>query len=256
MFDDGYGDSEPRRGDTFLMRKDNGKIEIGDKYGELTVLKDLGYRKRWGRNYHYWLCGCSCGREIEKSSFQIKHSKSCGCLSKANRFQKKYNQYDLSGTNGVGYTSKGEKFYFDLEDYDRIKDYCWYMDRQGYVMSTVHENNTSKGIIMHRLIMNCPEDKDVDHINHIEYDNRKSNLRIVTKDQNMHNTIMTNKYGANGIRPTKSGKYSACIGINGKTISLGNYSILDDAIKARKEAEEKYYGEYSYDNSMKISTVI
>ena len=37
---------------------------------------------------------------------------------------KKYNTYDLSGEYGIGYTSKGEEFYFDLDDYDKIKDYC------------------------------------------------------------------------------------------------------------------------------------
>ena len=32
---------------------------------------------------------------------------------------------------------------------------------------------------------------------------------------------------------------------------LGYYGNFEDAVKARKEAEEKYFGEYSYDNSMK-----
>ena len=32
---------------------------------------------------------------------------------------------------------------------------------------------------------------------------------------------------------------------------LGSFSDLDEAIKTRKEAEEKYYKEWSYDNSTK-----
>ena len=39
--------------------------------------------------------------------------------------------------------------------------------------------------------------------------------------------------------------------LNKKKIDLGIFENKEDAIKARKEAEEKYYGEYSYDNSMK-----
>lgn len=31
------------------------------------------------------------------------------------------NTYDLSGEYGIGYTTKGEEFWFDLEDYDKIK---------------------------------------------------------------------------------------------------------------------------------------
>lgn len=33
-------------------------------------------------------------------------------------------------------------------------------------------------------------------------------------------------------------------------VVIGNYHNLEDAIKARKQAEEKYFGEWSYDNSM------
>ena len=40
----------------------------------------------------------------------------------------KTNKYDLSGEYGIGYDSNGQKFYFDLEDYDKIKNYCWYED--------------------------------------------------------------------------------------------------------------------------------
>ena len=40
-------------------------------------------------------------------------------------------------------------------------------------------------------------------------------------------------------------------GVNKKKIDLGVFENKEDTIKARKEAEDKYYGEYSYDNSMK-----
>ncbi len=36
-----------------------------------------------------------------------------------------------------------------------------------------------------------------------------------------------------------------------KRITLGYFNDFDDAVKARKNAEEKYFGEYSYDNSIK-----
>ena len=46
-------------------------------------------------------------------------------------------------------------------------------------------------------------------------------------------------------------QWRAEIKINIKTIYLGFFNNKDDAIAARKSAEEKYFGEYSYDNSMK-----
>ncbi len=45
--------------------------------------------------------------------------------------------------------------------------------------------------------------------------------------------------------------WRARIFINGKGIHLGRFTNFDEAVKARKRAEEKYFGEYSYDNSMK-----
>ena len=38
---------------------------------------------------------------------------------------RKENIYDLSGEFGIGYcTNTGSPFYFDLEDYNKIKNYC------------------------------------------------------------------------------------------------------------------------------------
>ena len=81
----------------------------------------------------------------------------------------KNNTYDLSGEYGIGYTSKGEEFYFDLEDYDLIKDYCWRTDRNGYIVS--NEPNINRSIIsMHRLVFSNIEQlnkkQQVDHKNH------------------------------------------------------------------------------------------
>ena len=77
----------------------------------------------------YWECECSCGNPnnviIWASSLTSGSTKSCGCFSKemiSARF-KKYNKYDLSGAAGIGYTSKNVAFYFDKEDYDKIKNY-------------------------------------------------------------------------------------------------------------------------------------
>lgn len=57
----------------------------GNKYGNLTVIKILGRRKRNGITYSYrWLCECICGRTIDicASDLKCKRRKnhSCGCL--------------------------------------------------------------------------------------------------------------------------------------------------------------------------------
>lgn len=185
-----------------------------------------------------------------------KRCRSCGCLKRettSKRF-KKYNTYDLSGEYGIGYTQKEEEFYFDLEDYDKIKDYCWFKSGV-YIATHMYKNNKQKFILMHRFIMNC-DDREliVDH-KHGEgttNDNRKSNLRIGTIKQNEMNRkqMNNNTSGVTGVHWDKhKNKWMAYIGLNNKHIHLGYYDNFDDAVAARKKAEEEYFGEWSYNNS-------
>ena len=66
---------------------DNGKVvNVGDRFGRLTVIKDLGMRKQVSRNKNWrWsLCQCDCGSDpIEVPNNQLRNGqkKSCGCLT-------------------------------------------------------------------------------------------------------------------------------------------------------------------------------
>ena len=88
---------------------------------------------------------------------------------------------------------------------------------------------------------------------HRLFDNRKDFLRIGNQSQNMMNASkrIDNTSGTTGISQlSRDGKWSAEIQFNNKKIRLGIFEDLEDAIKARKEAEEKYFGEWSLENSM------
>lgn len=167
----------------------------------------------------------------------------------------KYNKYILSGEFGIGITSNtNEEFYFDLEDYDKIKDYCWSFDGR-YLIA--YDSSTGNNILFHRLIMNC-FDKDIviDHIKHNTLDNRKSKLRKCTNSQNNMNHIkrIDNTSGVTGVCFDKRiNKWYAQIKVkNKKRITLGYFTNFEEAVVARKEAEQKYFGKYSYDNSLII----
>lgn len=78
----------------------------------------------------------------------------------------------------------------DIEDIDKIKNYYWnirYDKRHPNCTSYVESHRGGKRTHLHRLIMNCPKDLVVDHINGNGLDNRKTNLRIVTKNINRLN---------------------------------------------------------------------
>jgi hypothetical protein len=165
-------------------------------------------------------------------------------------FSRKKNKYDLSGDYGICTIDSGEKFIFDLEDYDKISKFCWCIGSKGYFL-THDYNNNYKTLRLHRLIMNVSDVKlQVDHINHDISDNRKIDLRIVSNGQNSQNRGLRkcNTSGVTGVyfyKPNK--KWSARINISSyQEKNLGYFDTFEDAVKARKEAEDKYYGEYAY----------
>ena len=168
---------------------------------------------------------------------------------------KKYNKYDLTNDFGIGYTIKNEEFYFDLEDYELIKNYCWRIRTcDGYVDAKIPDGS-DKRILLHRLVTGNPE-SIIDHIDNVKYNSRKNNLRLVTDSQNNMNKDIqkNNTTGYNGVSWHKRDCcYEAHISIDKKQIYLGRFDVLNDATIAREKAEEKYFKEYSYKNSQLIS---
>lgn len=168
----------------------------------------------------------------------------------SSKVNKKYNDYEIQEDYVIMYTTKGEPFYVDLEDFWKVKDYCWCKNKDGYLRGWINK----KRVLLHRLIMNCPDNMVVDHINHDITDNRKNNLRILTHQQNMMNMKIhkNNTSGASGVKWNKLiGKWTADITINNERIYLGYFENFDDAVQVRKQAEEKYFGEYSYNSLQK-----
>lgn len=232
-------------------------MEINDLTGQvfdrLTVkCRAPNYISPNGKQQRRWECQCSCGSNKKviatTSDLKSKKVKSCGCLNIEKIIERntKRNSYNLDGEYGIGYTEKGEEFYFDLEDYDKIKDYCWRISKYGYVVN--------QKVRLHRLIMNNPNKNfDVDHINHNLLDNRKQNLRVVTKSQNQMNRMLSknNTSGVTGVSYSKERcKWVSYIGENNNILTLGYFSDFDEAVKSRLKAEENYFKEYSYNNSI------
>jgi len=137
----------------------------------------------------------------------------------------------------IGITDKDERFYIDKEDLIKIRQYNWYKTDRGYMIAYI---NGIK-IYMHRLILGLKNigKNEVDHINHIVYDNTKKNLRICTHAQNMKN-----RKNVTGVYKNKKGYWIPQIVVNGQRKPLGCYNNYDDAKKARTEAEKQYFGEY------------
>ena len=212
---------------------------VGRVFGDLKVISFAGYQN----NRHYWVCKCKCGKTKEclGSNLIGKKSTSCGCSKRG--IGKLLNEYDLSGDYGIGYTTKGSKFYFDLDDYDKIKSFCWVDNGVGYLLTgneNAKEANNKSGL-MHRLILGSPANKVIDHINHQPFDNRKSNLRICDHCENLRNRKAK---GYMFVKRKK--KWMAQIKVNYKSIGLGYFDTEEEAKEARRKAEIKYFGEFQF----------
>lgn len=129
--------------------------------------------------------------------------------------------------------------YIDLEDIEKIKPYRWcpykspYSDNF-YVQSTGRKNFSR--IPLHRFITDCPKGKEVDHINHNGLDNRKSNLRVCTRLENMQNKLMykSNKSGYRNINWNKANKvWLVQVKRNGINTFVGATKDLDEAVLIR-----------------------
>ncbi len=100
---------------------------------------------------------------------------------------------------------------------------------------------------LHRLITGVSEDMVVDHINGNGLDNRRCNLRVVTRQQNSWNRVnpSTSATGVAGVVPYGNGRFKAHLYCNGRYIYLGIFDTLEEAVQARREAEREHFGEFA-----------
>ena len=138
----------------------------------------------------------------------------------------------------------------DAKYLNLIMKFKWSIS-EGYVIS----RTTRKKVWLHRIIMNAPDGTMVDHINHNPLDNRESNLRICSRQQNMMNRKVnkSNSSGHKGVYWHKAvGRWAVQIMINHKRLYLGSFDSLDEAVLVHKKAEEKYFGEFAYKETYAI----
>jgi hypothetical protein len=89
--------------------------------------------------------------------------------------------------------TQGKFALIDDTDYVLIKTYSWCCHKSSrknvgdiyYAATNVKVNNKYKTLHMHRLISKAPDGMDVDHINNNGLDNRRSNLKICSRSENL-----------------------------------------------------------------------
>ena len=142
-------------------------------------------------------------------------------------------EIDLSGKHG-----KGLKVILDDEDYEKYKHKKWHLLADRYAANG-HD-------YLHRLIMNAPKGMVVDHRNHNTLDCRKSNLRVVTQDENCKNVKSPGYYFEKWYsrwhveyKKVNFGRYKTEAEAK-RAIRLARSGLSREAVKKKVEAEFNY----------------
>lgn len=146
-----------------------GSKYIGKKYGELTVIDDLGSSLKKGKYRKTFICECSCGNIKKLSGEHVIYGgiKSCGHLQTESASEQ------MQSLMKIGLVEKG------------------------------------------------------------------TNLNLINPEIELRKNNTSGKTGVYFNKGKK--KWSAEIMLKGKKIHLGYFDKKQDAIKARKQAEEKYF---------------
>lgn len=128
----------------------------------------------------------------------------------------------------------------DIDVWEQWKNHNWIEDiRNHYVVTKIN----GKIHRFHQVVLKPQNGYVIDHINRNKLDNRRENLRYATYSVNRINSNKRsdNTSGRTGVYKAKNGKWIALISVNHKLKSLGYYQDINDAIKARINAEKQYY---------------
>ncbi|MDR3290865.1 MAG: HNH endonuclease [Methanobrevibacter sp.] len=132
----------------------------------------------------------------------------------------------------------------DNDIFDIIKDSKIHINKYGYAY-------IGKYRFLHQITLGKSVNKEktsIDHINHNLLDNRRDNLRHCTHAENMRNRKIqkNNKTGYPGV--VKNGfNWGAKIKKNNKWFWLGTFTTKEEAIAAKKKANEDFFGEFAPD---------
>jgi hypothetical protein len=143
----------------------------------------------------------------------------------------------------------------DDEDFAELSQHNW-CAANGYALRRVMVAGVSHTVFMHRYLMAPPDGMFVDHINGNRADNRRENLRVVTKLQNCHNMRSSRnqkkgKFKGVSWYPGKGGgRWRAWIRVpgakpQGRSKYLGSFGSADQAALAYDKAARELFGEFA-----------
>lgn len=225
----------------------------GKTFGRWTVLyQSEDHIQPNGSHSAMWHCKCSCKNQTERDVAQghLKDgtSKSCGCILKENPSGKKHN---LSKTRLYPIWLEIKQRCFNTKNSSheiyglRGITICdeWKDDFKAF-----YDWSIENGYDENALRNECTIDRIDTNGNYEPSNCRWTNNIIQGRNQRIR---IDNTSGVKGVNwDSTNSKWVARISVNKKRICIGYFDTFDDAVKARYDAEEKYWGEsVPYHNS-------
>lgn len=250
----------------------------GMTFGKLTVIKQAeDYVSPKGKHNTQWLCQCECEDKniviVRDSCLKEGCQLSCGCLRKENgiklikfayeAIKKPLKDNPTLELNLVDedhepfgkfrcYNNDSAVVYFSMRDYEKIKNYNWYISCSGDNQSL--RVKTKNAMAMHRLLGMY----NADHINRNPLDNRRENLddEATVVDQ-IHNQNLRhdNKTGVKGVQYEKRNTnkpWRARLRHYGLMVLDMRFSDKEDAIIARLNAEIQYLDKRAWQKELMV----
>lgn len=148
--------------------------------------------------------------------------------------------------------TKGYSAIIDDEDYSKVGHLKWCFCN-GYASRAVRTHGKKQTVYMHRVILDAPQGMDVDHKNHDTLDNRRENIWICTRRENLqnlkHKTRIMAGSGYKGVYPHRN-KWQVKVSMNGTEMHVGIYDTKQEAALYYNVAAQLFLGKNTYLNAI------
>lgn len=131
--------------------------------------------------------------------------------------------------------TKGKKALVDDGDFEYLSQWKWHIHSTGYAIRSVDGGH--RKILMHRFIMDTPEGLETDHMNHDRLDNRRSNLKVCTKQENLSNPGV---YRGGVYWHKQAGKWHVQVQRLKKRQSYGLFTEKSDALQVLNQIKKGF----------------
>lgn len=208
------------------------EIKVGDKFGDWTVIANSNKK-------YYYTCKCKCGKiqDVYKSSLVSGKSKGCMACAKDKIRKSKRDKFDKDVI--------GQKF----GKLTPIKSLS-YKNRAVYLCrcdcGNIVKVNRSELLPGKTKSCGCIKKENSKKLmDKIQQDGLKAIHKASIDGTNLYSlkqkTSKNSTTGIKGVSYTKSGKYRAYINLKRKQKHLGVFDTLEEAKKAREEAEKEIF---------------